>query len=217
MESVSPTALTAHIRQQAALSALSEFGVLLHDGHFDFGNGFHGTSYLNPHAIFHQPSVVLGLAQDLIEMLELKIRGIMARTQIVVGAVTGGAQLAFVMAALMGGAAGKRKTSALYAPIHRDPNNELVIREHYRKLIRGRKVLLVDDVRNTGNTFVRAYELIEECGGHVLATAELYDRLSVVQQLPMPNVPLAEYLLEQHLVPAGDCTLCKLRIPITKF
>jgi hypothetical protein len=26
--------------------------VLMLDGHFDYGNGFHGSVYLNPHGIF---------------------------------------------------------------------------------------------------------------------------------------------------------------------
>ena len=39
------------------------------DGHFDYGNGFHGRVYLNPHRIFRQPSLIWRLAQDLIEVL----------------------------------------------------------------------------------------------------------------------------------------------------
>ena len=39
------------------------------DGHFDYGNGYHGRVYLNPHRIFRQPSLIWRLAQDLIDVL----------------------------------------------------------------------------------------------------------------------------------------------------
>ena len=42
-----------------ALKSLREHEVLMLDGHFDYGNGFHGRVYLNPHRIFRQPSTHL--------------------------------------------------------------------------------------------------------------------------------------------------------------
>ena len=45
-----------------ALTALQEFEVLMLNGHFDYGNGYHGRVYLNPHRIFRQPSLIWRLA-----------------------------------------------------------------------------------------------------------------------------------------------------------
>ena len=39
------------------------------DGHFDFGNGYHGRVYLNPHQLFRQPSTIWRFAQDLLDVL----------------------------------------------------------------------------------------------------------------------------------------------------
>jgi hypothetical protein len=41
-------------------------------------------------------------------------------------------------------------------------------------------VLLVDDVRNTGQTLVRCAELVRAAGGSVVATAQIYDRMEAV-------------------------------------
>ena len=41
-----------------ALRDLQQNDVLMLDGHFDYGNGFHGRVYLNPHAMFLQPSTI---------------------------------------------------------------------------------------------------------------------------------------------------------------
>ena len=47
----------------------------MRDGHFDYGNGFHGRVYLNPHQLFRHPSPIWRLAQDLIDMLPAEIAG----------------------------------------------------------------------------------------------------------------------------------------------
>ena len=44
----------AEIREKA-LKDLQQAGVLM-SGHFDFGNGYHGRAYLNPHSLFRHPS-----------------------------------------------------------------------------------------------------------------------------------------------------------------
>ena len=38
------------------------------DGHFDYGNGYHGRVYLNPHQLFRHPSTIWRFAQDLIDV-----------------------------------------------------------------------------------------------------------------------------------------------------
>ena len=53
--------------RRKALDSLKEFEVLMLDGHFDYGNGYHGRVYLNPHRIFRQPSLIWRLAQDLLD------------------------------------------------------------------------------------------------------------------------------------------------------
>ena len=55
--------------RRKALANLQESEVLMLDGHFDYGNGYHGRLYLNPHQIFRQPSLIWRFAQDLIEIL----------------------------------------------------------------------------------------------------------------------------------------------------
>ena len=58
----------ADIRNKA-LKDLQESGVLMVHGHFDYGNGYHGRVYLNPHQLFRHPSTIWRFAQDLIDVL----------------------------------------------------------------------------------------------------------------------------------------------------
>jgi len=76
--------------RQKALKDLQRNEVLMLDGHFDFGNGYHGRVYLNPHQLFRQPSTIWRFTQDLIDVLP---RSILDATEVVAGPATGGALL----------------------------------------------------------------------------------------------------------------------------
>ena len=57
-----------------ALEDLQQYEVLMLDGHFDFGNGYHGRVYLNPHQLFRYPSTIWRFAQDLLDVLPASSR-----------------------------------------------------------------------------------------------------------------------------------------------
>jgi orotate phosphoribosyltransferase len=86
--------------RQQALKTLQELEVLMRQGHFDYGNGFHGRVYLNPHQLFRYPSTIWRLAQDLLDVLPAEL---LARTEVVAGPSTGGALLAHTLAGLLDG------------------------------------------------------------------------------------------------------------------
>jgi orotate phosphoribosyltransferase len=196
-----------------ALANLQESEVLMLDGHFDYGNGYHGRVYLNPHQIFRQPSLIWRFAQDIIEVLP---DAVVSSTEVVVGPVMGGALLAHTIAGLLDGRRSLTHPLTSFAPLSLDASGALVLRPFYRSVISGKRVLLADDVRNTGKTFERAKTLIENAGGVVLATVEIYDRLEAIVDLGVPNVALAEYRApENHLV--AECPMCKAGMAITRF
>ena len=81
---------------------------------------------------------------------------------------------------------------------------------------RGRSVLLVDDVRNTGQTLARCATIVRAAGGTVIATAEIYDRMEATTDVGVPNFALAEYKAPENY-PADACPMCKAGMPITRF
>ena len=90
---------TNDVRRQA-LRQLEDFAVLMRNGHFDYGNGFHGRVYLNPHQLFRHPSTIWRLAQDLLDVLP---GDLLEQTEVVAGPVVGGALLAHTLAGLLDG------------------------------------------------------------------------------------------------------------------
>lgn len=215
------------IRRQA-LRDLQALEVLMLDGHFDYGNGYHGRVYLNPHQLFRQPSTIWRFAQDLLDVLPADL---LAQTEIVAGPVTGGALLAHTIAGLLDGRRSLAHPPCLFAPFTRSgaerprldrdvaraegPGAHL-LRPFYARQVAGRRVLLADDVRNTGKTFERCKALVEAAGGAVLATVEIYDRLEAVVDLGVPNFSLAGYRTAENY-PAGECPMCRAGEPVTTF
>jgi orotate phosphoribosyltransferase len=202
----------ADIRDKA-LKDLQEFEVLMIQGHFDYGNGYHGRLYLNPHQLFRHPSTIWRFAQDLIDILP---GDLVQRTDVVAGPATGGALLAHTIAGLLDSRRSLTHPPCSFAPFNYDAAGGFALRAFYRQELAGRRVPLADDVRNTGETFARCAALVEEAGGTVVATAEIYDRCEAIIDLGVPNISLAEYRTPENY-DAGNCPLCAQGVPITRF
>jgi len=202
----------AEIRENA-LKDLQQSGVLMLDGHFDYGNGFHGRVYLNAHQLFRHPSTIWRFAQDLIDLLP---GDLVQQTEVVAGPVTGGALLAHTIAGLLDSRRSLTHPPCSFAPFNNDGARGFALRPFYRRQLEGRRVLLADDVRNTGETFARCAALVKDAGGTVLATVQIYDRSEAIADPGVPNIALAEYRAPQNFR-SEDCPLCKAGTPITRF
>lgn len=198
--------------RQKALKDLQKYEVLMLDGHFDFGNGFHGPVYLNPHQLFRYPSTIWRFAQDLLDVLPASVVDV---TEVVVGPATGGALLAHTIAGLLDSRRAITRPPTLFAPLTHDGAGHTLSR-FYAQQIAGKQALLVDDVRNTGQTQARCAELVRKAGGTVIATAVIYDRMEAVTDAGVPNVALAEYKAPDNY-PADACPLCRAGTPVTAF
>jgi orotate phosphoribosyltransferase len=80
----------------------------------------------------------------------------------------------------------------------------------------GKRVILADDVRNTGKTYQRCAELVQQAGGTVIATVQICDRLEAMVDLGVPNYALVEYKAPDNY-PAADCPMCRAGEAITAF
>ena len=212
------------LRRQA-LRQLEQFEVLMRNGHFDYGNGFHGRVYLNPHQLFRYPSTIWRLAQDLLEVLPGEL---LEQTEVVAGPVMGGALLAHTLAGLLDGRRALTHPPCSFAPFSHAANSarsaehsvsaaaDVALRDFYARQMAGKRVLIADDVRNTGKTFERCAELVRKAGGTVLATVEICDRMEALTDAGVPNYALAEYKAPQNFA-AADCPMCAAGEPITSF
>jgi orotate phosphoribosyltransferase len=199
--------------REKALKDLQHSEVLMLNGHFDYGNGYHGRAYLNAHQLFRHPSTIWRFAQDLIDLFPADL---VQQTEVVAGPVTGGALLAHTIAGLLDSRRSLTHPPCSFAPFNYDPAGGFALRPFYRRELAGKRVLLADDVRNTGETFAKCAALVEEAGGTVVATTEIYDRCEAIVDLQVPNIALAEYRAPENYK-VEECPMCKAGTPITRF
>jgi orotate phosphoribosyltransferase len=134
---------------------------------------------------------------------------------LVAGPATGGALLAHTIAGLLDSRRTLTHPPCLFAPFNYEPGG-FALRPFYRSEVRGKRVLLADDVRNTGETFSKCAALVKAAGGEVIGTAEICDRMVAADTLGVPNIALVEYKAPENYTVA-DCPLCKAGAPITRF
>jgi orotate phosphoribosyltransferase len=198
--------------RQHALKKLEAEEVLMRDGHFDYGNGFHGRVYVNPHQLFRHPSTIWRLAEDLLDVVPSNL---LEQTDIVAGPATGGALLAHTLAGLLDGRRALTHPACSFAPFTPGAA-KFTLRSYYARLMDGKRVLLADDVRNTGKTFERCAELVKAAGGEVIATVEICDRMESIIDLGVPNFALVEYPAPENHA-AATCPMCAAGEPVTAF
>lgn len=210
-----PEAIKEELRNALALKLLEDRGALETDGHFDYGNGFHGTVYLHFHRLLEVPYNIWQLAGDLLGRIDGSVKD---DTQVVAGPVTGGAILGAVLATLIDSS---RKWTPAHQPVRFAPLHAssagLSLKCHYQEVVKGRKVLLVDDVRNTGKTFSDASRLLLAAGAKIIATAELYDYGDPLIELGVPNFPGAQFPYKGVRESEAECYLCKLNVPVQRW
>lgn len=197
----SPTSPAAETRE-----ILVECQALLSNDHFVYISGDHGCGWVAKDVIFVELARVRRLTQLL--------AGIVKRfdAEILCGPATGGLIVAQWTAYELG-------LPAVFAE-HDLTHAKSELRGHfglhrgYDKLVKGKRVLVVDDVVNTGLSVRQTAEAVKAAGGDVVAAACLVHRGNV----DAAGIGVAEYayLLEYDIPnwPAAECPLCKQGVPI---
>lgn len=202
MQNQSDTAKAAAETQQM----LVDCRALLADDHFVYISGDHGSGWVDKDAIF----VDLQRVRRLTQLLAAAVRDLNA--EILCGPATGGLIVAQWTAFELG-------LPAVFAE-HTQPRTaqqlrgEFTFHRGYDRLVAGRRVLVVDDVVNTGLSVRQTAAAVQAAGGEVIAAAALVDRGNV--DATVLGVPEYRYLMRYDIPDwtAAECPLCKAGVPV---
>lgn len=179
---------------------------LLANDHFVYISGDHGSGWVAKDVIF----VDLARVRRLTQLLAAAVKRFDA--EIICGPATGGLIVAQWTAFELG-------LPALFAehdPAHKksELRGRFGLHRGYDQLVRGKRVLVVDDVVNTGLSVRQTSDAVKAAGGNVVAAACLVHRGNV--DAAGIGVPEYTYLLEYDIPnwPAAECPLCKSGVPV---
>lgn len=182
-----------------------ELKAIITNNHFVYTSGKHGDTYINKDAIFPHTDKVQILAQYLAK--EFLFEDI----DTVIGPALGGIILAQHIAMAINKSSNNGFVKAVFAEKAED---KFIIKRGYDKFIKGKNVLIVEDIINTGGSAKKVIQAVKNCGGEVIGLAVLANRgnlkakdFGIPKLRTLLNVSLNKYEAE-------DCPLCKEGRPI---
>ncbi len=185
-----------------ARAIIDNCGSLIEDEHFVYASGNHGSGWIAKDIINLQPERPRRLG----ELLADAVHGI--KCDVVCGPAVGGLICAQYTALAMS------KTCVFAERVDTEAGEQFVLKRGQAQQVAGARVLIVDDVVNTGYSIGLVRESILQCGGIVAGAATWISR---------GNVGARELGLEQYRFldevslpswPATDCPLCEEGIPV---
>lgn len=196
-------------QDETLLRELHEAGVIQSDAHIILSSELHTRKYAN----FVPSKVPQHLREKLMLYLirAATMRGEAHDGWVVVGMGCGGHWYAERLADHYG-------CDPLFA--ERNTLGRLVLRRDQGTHLRGKTVIIVDDVVSTGQSTCELGELIERYGGEVCSALFLLDRNSVRQQTLVSPTKLTIPVISLFHVPMEtwtrqECPLCKKGIPFS--
>lgn len=184
---------------------LEKMGAILRDDHFVYTKGGHGSEYVNKDALFKHPDALKVLCKHIADAF--KDHDI----EVVLGPAIGGALIAQWVAFLLPQMTG-RPLVTIYAD---KEDGGFVLKRGYDAEVPGKKVLVVEDILNTGGTVKQIVELAREHGGTVTAVGAICNRGNVrIADIGHPPKLYSVVSVSMNVYDAGVCPLCAAGKPI---
>ncbi len=173
---------------------LQEHGAIL-NGHFQIPSGFHTQTYIQPSLVLQYPHLAQKVAKEMAAKFPQEVNVVLSPS---VGAMAIGQEVARV----------KKARSIFTEKI----NGVMVLKRDF-KISEGERVLVVDDVLNSGRLCGEAINLARGYGAKVIGVAAIVDRSTGDLPLNVPVRGLVSYPLQ--LFPPDNCPLCRQKLPLT--
>lgn len=164
-------------------------GALYESGHYRYSSGLHGSVYVEKDRVLANVDVASKLCYRIAKHFFAD------KIQVVTGPSMGGAMMAPFVAYYL-----EPKAISVYAEGERDNR---YFRPSVVDMIAGKRVLVVEDVLDTGGSALRVIEAVERQGGEVVGVAAIWNRGNVTFRYPL------FCLVEHHTYEPGDCPICK--------
>ncbi len=200
------------MNSEEVLEMLKSVGAILADDHFMYTSGLHGSMYINKDRLYPHTQMTQQFRRSMATHFTDEAKyGIEVVAVPAVGGITLGTWTSHWLEQMTG-----RKALMVYAEKSRD-GETLEFRRGYGELVKGRRVLLVDDILTTGSSVTKLARAVRALGGNILAAAVICNRGNVTAE-EAGEVPelfaLADVSFEAYA--PNECPICKKGIPIKR-
>jgi len=188
------------------LDILKETGAVILDSHFVGTSGRHMPIYINKDVLYPHTAQT----SEICKLFAEKVKDL--GVDVVVGPALGGIILSTWTAHHLSEITGK-EVYGVYTEKTSDSGQKFT--RGYDKLVRGKKVYVVEDLTTTGESAKKVVETVKVAGGEVVAVSVMVNRSPKIvnsEYFGVPFFPLDEF--EVPTYEEGNCPLCQAGIPI---
>ncbi len=203
-----------HHHEDEAFALLDSINAI-RTGHFVYREGDHGSIYIDHHRIFYHIKIASYLAHLLADQF---VSCYDDPIEVVVGPADGGAKLALLVAYRLFCTQG---IEVLALEASSEPgSNEYYFKPGIRDMIRGKRVLVVDDVMRTGKSINDLVMMVRSCRGTLVGAGVLFNRSGIHDEY-FRNIPKLCALInleypQWNMKLKSGCRLCNRGIPISE-
>ena len=175
-------------------------------GHFVLTHGRHSDSYLNKDALYPYTHDTSKLCRAIAERFAKE------NVEVVVGPAVGAAVLSQWVAYHLSEMRGE-EVYGVYAD--KDGQGGFILRRGYDQIVKGKNVLVVEDLTTTGGSIKKVVEVARAAGGNVVGAIAIVNRGGVAKEA-VGNPPIFTALVNLDLESwdEGECELCEKGIPV---
>ncbi len=194
------------------LDLLKKSGAVITDSHFVGTSGSHFATYIKKDALYPH-------TEDTSEVCKLfaeKVKDL--GVEVVVGPALGGIILSTWTAHHLTNLVGKEVLSVYCEKAQAGGmavDTEMLLTRGYDELVKGKKVLVVEDLTTTGVSAKKVVNTVRTAGGEVVAVSVMVNRSPKIvtsEFFGTQFLPLDEF--EIPMYKDGECPLCEAGVPI---
>lgn len=189
------------------IDILKKVGAVITDDHFVYTSGKHGSVYVNKDAVYPHTVETSKIGELFAEKFKDVDIDVVAAPAL--GGIILSQWVAFHLSKLKG-----KEILGVYT--EKTPDKQMIFTRGYDKLVKGKKVLVIEDLTTTGGSVKKVVDVVKVTGGDVVAVAVMVNRAPDLVTAQMLGVLRFEALgvLKASAVNESDCELCKKNVPI---
>ena len=197
---------TIDLKSPEAERILTESKAIIQGSHFVYISGDHGSGWVDKDVIYPDTRKISRLAELLAPAVQKYA------PDVVCGPATGGLVVSQWLAHHLGVLSVFAEHGVVMGGA--ELRGQFVLKRHYDQVVRGKRILIVDDIVNTGHSVIQTATAVRGAGGNVVAAAALCNRGNT--DAAGMKVPEFVFLTEARIPSWSeqDCDLCKRGVPV---
>ncbi|HSX40327.1 MAG TPA: orotate phosphoribosyltransferase [Candidatus Saccharimonadales bacterium] len=188
------------------LDILKQTHALLTDGHFVLTSGLHSPIYINKDALYPHTDQASKVGKLFAEMFADKDIDVVAAPAL--GGIILSQWTAYHLSKL-------KKKEVLGVYTEKTPEKDQVFTRGYDKLVKGKNVLVIEDLTTTGGSVKKVVDSVRNASGNVVAVGVMVNRDPEgvnEEKVGAPFFALGE--LKAQAYNEKDCPMCRSGVPI---